>query len=373
MGPRSEIRLYDVGYNEIARFDNWRTLSYTKKVNDFGYHQLDIDASDGGALLDMFGLDYMIEIWRWDDDNGIAPYIDYGPAFHRTTQRQLTERQLWIGSCYGRGLEDLLRRRSVLYRAGTAQATKAGAGETVMKEYVTQNVGSGATLTPRLAAGVTTGFNVEANSGRGTYWSGAKAYQNVLDVVKGIATVSGVDFDVVFTGTRGAPSFEFRCYYPQRGTDRTEGTLNPAVFNPLLGNMLSPSYTFSRTEEVNALLVLGQGQEAARAYLEVTRPTTGDSPWNRREQSRDARNVSTLAGLQTEGQQTLSELAAREAYNFEVLQTAGLVYGRDYFLGDLVTASFGGITRNKKIVQVDVTISNNKEELSFTFAEINQS
>lgn len=368
MAARSEVRLYDTSYNRVATFDDWRSLSYTKKINGWGFHQLDIDGRDNRVPL--FVLDGFLEVWRWDDDNGIAPYIDYGPAFHRTQQLQLTERQLWISSNYGRTLEDLLARRIVGFRSGAAGANKSGAGETVMKAYVTENLLANAS---RLANHPVTGFTVQSSSSRGSHWSGAKQFQNILEVVSDISNTTSVDFDVVFTGAQGAPAFEFRCYYPQKGTDRTVNSPDPAIFSPDLGNMAGPSYTLSRTEEANSIFILGQGQDADRVILNIESAATADSPWNRIEQSKDSRNSSSTSALTSDANAALRELAAKESYSFTVLQSAGLVYGRDYFVGDLVTASFGGIVRNKKIIQLDVTISEGRETLAFTFTDINPS
>lgn len=368
MASRREIRLYNTSYQLQRVFDTWRVLTFTKKVNGWGFHAIDFD-DQRQTLAQQFGLDYFIEIWREDPAAGIAPYKEY-EGFHRTPQRQLTETGLRIFTSYGRTYTDLLARRAVLYRAGSAGAEKSGPGETVMNYYVWENAGNIATTAAgRLADGVTTGLAIAGSGSGGGPWSGKKAFQNLLDVLVDISNSTGVDFQVVRTGT--GPTFEFRTYYPQLGLNRAQGSLFPAVFGVPLANMQAPSYTLSRTEEITAVVVLGQGQDAQRAFLELTSATDlAASPWNRIEKTHDARNESTTAALQNEGLSQLAELGKKESFTFQVLQQSSLVYGRDYDLGDIVTATYGEISRNKKILEVSVSTGEGQESINFVFGDV---
>lgn len=164
----------------------------------------------------------------------------------------------------------------------------------------------------------------------------------------------------------GPLTWEFRCYYPQLGTDRR----TTVIFSPLHGNMLTPTYTVSRTEEATVCVVLGQEEGTARRT--VTRRSTAetDSPWNMIEMTRDARNEATYVGMTQDGDESLTEAAANPEFKFSVLQTEGLRYGVDYFLGDIVTAKLYNITDIKKIAEVSINVSEGKEGIDISFAEV---
>jgi hypothetical protein len=97
-------------------------------------------------------------------------------------------------------------------------------------------------------------------------------------------------------------------------------------------------------------------------------PTYNDSPWNHCAVFRDARNAAD-ADLASIGDAELAKGQAKEAFSFKVLQVPGCLYGRDYFLGDVVTGRFEEIERNKRIMEVRVTVSG-QEEIELELADV---
>jgi hypothetical protein len=282
---------------------------------------------------------------------------------HQSPQSQITEGSRQLFTSYSRGLIDLIRRRELLYYANTPYTLKGGPGESVIKSFVNENAGALATSPPRLANGVTLGLSIEFDLARGLQWAGQRSWQNLLDTIQEVAGLTSVDFDVIKTG---AQTFEFRCYYPQRGTDRTTSV----NFSPTLANMLAPSYTVSRTEEITRVVVLGPGQETDRWVIVREGAAVADSPWRVIEATYDARKETTLLGLQAAGDAQLVKLQAQEAFTFQILQTAHAQYGRDYFLGDIVSAGFGDVATTKKITGVSFNIQDGRENVSMEFATV---
>jgi hypothetical protein len=176
--------------------------------------------------------------------------------------------------------------------------------------------------------------------------SGAGA--NVLELCRSIAQAGGGDFNVVGTGPA---TFQFRWYDGQLGTDRTASV----VFALEWGNMAEPELSYPRQDEVNAVKVVGQGEDADRETLWVsTAGLIDDSPWNRLEALRSSRST-PAAGLQAVGDAALEELRPKRTLRFQVLQTPACVYGQHYFLGDLVRTKFLDYEGTQKVRTVWLT------------------
>ena len=345
---------------------DFASLAYEKWVNQSHNYQLVLNGSH--RAIDWFVLDAIVEIWRKPE--GRDWYLELG-AFHRSPSPAMYENGNETFTSYGRGYNDLLRRRSVLYFTNTAYTLKEGHADDVMKEIVYENVGSGASSTDRLSDWVaaTSGFTVAPDTGVGPNWRGAFAYKNVHDQLLDIAVTAGVDFEVIRTGPTGRTgevTFEFRTYYPQRGSDLR----NTVIFEPSRANMARVIATESRTEEVNAVLILGSGEESSRRTWAQSTGATVDSPWNVIELAKDSRNAPDLASMQEEATKELTELAARTTFELTVLQTLADGYGVRFNVGDIVTGTYKGISSAKKIIKAAVTVSDGKENINPEFADV---
>ena len=349
MAPIYHLRLKDQTGAVSAILTHWLSLTYTKRVNSVGSYTLMLDGDD--SRVSLFALDAQIEVWRADPAQSIAWYADSEFLHRSTTRERLVSGEHRFTSA-GRGYNDLLGRRIIAAAAGSAGAEKAGVAETVAKEYVDEQAGPGAGVRALY------GFTVQADAAQGNSITFKRARRNLLEVLQEIALVGGGDFAVVGTG---AAAFAFRWYDGQLGTDRTVGNSggNPSViFAVEFGNMGQPRYALSRLDEVNAVYVGGQGEGATRTVNERTDAAAiAASPWNRREAFRDARNESAAAGLNARGDEELESAQAKESFSFEVLQVPSCLYGKHYFLGDLVTGRFGTVQVDKKVLQVTVNVA----------------
>jgi len=356
------VRLLNTSGSVVQEFDSWRSLNYSRELNDVGEITFSINDS---SISDLFTLDSLIEIYQQAKPGSWRKEETF---FHRTSQHQLTERDTPIFTSYGKSANDLLRRRIIAYYATTAFTLKSDAVETVLKEFVEENLGPSALVANgRLMPGVFPGFSVARDLGRGGTWTGQYSYKNLLDVIKEIAESIGIDYDVKRTTDS---NFEFECYYPQYGTDRS----SYLTFSTGFGNMATPSYTYSRTEEITQVLVLGGDQETSRKNIYRQSSAISDSPWNIIEDTvsnnQEDGGAPSLVRMRQTGDDKLEELKAKESFQFEVLQTDKWRYGRDYFLGDLVNARFNDIERTMKIIRVDVTVSEGKESISLEFKTV---
>lgn len=369
MPNRYSINIYDTNGALVAALDDWRNLNYIRKLNAPDEHTLSLNGLSPNVSA-MDHLDYIVEVRRWGTN--LSKYTDY-TGFHRTSQYQFTSEDNNIFTSYGRGLNDLLRRRFVLYKTGTAGAAKSGAGETIAKQYVSENAGPSALITNgRIFDGVTRNLTIELDNGLGDICHGDRAYQNLLDVLQEISVHCGIDFNMVLTSLSPL-SFEFRTYSPYYGRDRSvsQTALPPVIFSLDRGNIVGPSFTISRTEEATVLIVVGQGQQSNRANLIDSSSDMLDSPWNQIEVVKDARQENQITGLAEVADQELQQLLKKESLVFDVLQQDTSRYGIDYDLGDLVTVEFAGVVRDLQITQVSVNIGGDDqtEKIQLTFGQ----
>lgn len=368
------VRFYDTDGIMQAVLDmtrDVRSLVIEHRVNHVS--TLTLGLYGQSPVIDSLVLDGIIEVRRRiaDSDPPLDWYTEY-VGFHRTPQDQITTTDTEIYTTYSRGLVDLLDRRSVRYYADTAGSDKGPApADDVMKEYVYENAGAGATLANgRLTAGVTVGLDVAVDTSEAADYSGANAYKNLLQTVRELGEPLSVDFDVVWGGEDDPITFTFVTYYPQLGTDRREGTADPMIFAVNLNNMENPSFTQQRTEEVTSCLVLGPGEGPLRDTLERTSTHIADSPWNVREQDQNASNEDTTAGLEAVGDGVLYEKRPAISVSFQPIQTAQAAYGVHYFLGDLVTAKGRRMEADVKIRAVTLNLSEEGETIGLELEEI---
>ncbi len=371
MATRYQIILRNQAGAQVAIFTRWRSLLYNLRLNDVGQYQLEIDGEL--AVINSFVLDGQVEIRRRDIDATpeIPWYTDFA-GFHRTEGRRHNDLGASIFSSSGPDYKHLLSRRAILFRDSTAGAGKSGPGETVMKEYVNENAGPGALAPPRVFDGVFPGFTIQPDGGAGSNWEGNKPYRPLLATLREIADATGVDFDVVATA---AATFQFQAKAEPLGLDRTTTGLDPTtglnaagnaplVFSLDYDNMGRPNYTLHRIQEITAAIVLGQGGEGNRVLVERTSGAVGDSPWNRIEAVKNANQDDAAAALDARGDAFLQELQARESFSFDALQVPSTLYGRDFFMGDRVTARYQTIERDYQIVAVNVRVQEGVEEIA---------
>lgn len=367
MPARYELRLKNHTGAQVAITDHFERLAYTKRVNAPGFYVLQMGEFD--PFFGDLDLDYQLEVWRRDQARGIDWYLDF-EGFHRTLTHQRTKDGKAISTSYGVGYAELLRRRILTGYAGTAYTRKNGRAETVAKEFVDEQCVSGAIFR------AITGLTIETDGGNGAWVRLNRAWKNLLEVLQEISLIAerkGNPGDWGVVGT-GPATFEFRWYDGQLGDDRTVGNAAgnpPIVFSLLLGNMALPVYSLARTDETTVIYVGGQGEGTGRALaIRGDAVAEVDSPWNRREMFADARNESSVAALRDKGDRLLEERQAEESFSFDVIQTTATLYGRDYFLGDLVTATYGDIERNKKIVSVGVVVQQDRDTISVELANV---
>lgn len=361
-----KIRVYDSAGALQHELVNFRSLSYRKVVNEPGLGQFVLNGEH--PLVGDIEDKWQVEFWRRNQAQGIDWTCDFYSLF-REPDRQGAGPGTFAALCPGQ--LGILGWPIVAWPAGTVDRSRFSSvpAETIMKTLVAYNAGSSATTgNGRVRDWSTSGWtiSVEADGGDGNSLDVYCAYKNLLETLQDVARVGGGDFDLVKTA--GA-AWEFRWYEGQLGADRT----TKLIFAVELGNMGAPRFRQRRLQERTAAIVAGQGEGSSR---EVTVRTGGNySATNNIEMLVDARDVTTgdSGGLETRGDQALFEARAIEAFDFDVLQIPSALYGRDYFLGDLVTvrSPYTGNDVTRKIQAVTVAVNpDGREDIGVEMVDV---
>jgi hypothetical protein len=362
MAAEYKIRVYNRSGVLQYELIDYRALAYTKAVNEPG---MGIITLDGRApIVDAIELDWQIEVYRRDLTFSLAWYCDFY-GFFRDSEERADDNGIRSATLYCPGQMSLLSRANVAYAAGAANRTEftADPAETIAKTLVTYNATSGGTTGDGRERDVTLPtITVEADGLTGNVLDYNCAKQNLLSALQEVAEVGGGDFDLA---KNGAAAWEFQWFDGQLGSDLS-GTV---AFSLSQGNMANPVLRRNTLNERTVAIVGGQGEEGSRAIV-VRTGANYDATFNAIEVFVDARQMSTTDGLNAAGDNALANYQARYDLSFDVLQIPSTVYGRDYALGDLVTAVFGTYSATKKVASVAVEFGVNGERLNIGMKDV---
>lgn len=375
--PVYQLILKDTTGTQVAIIDDYRSLQFQKIVNDSGFFTLILNENDPKRSL--FERDGQLEIKRkipgltnWYTEFECV-ILDFTSVIFQNGNAQFT--------VVGAGYNELLKRRVIAFQEETVYSKKNDNAETVMKEYVIENIGADAlVVNGRYYDGDVTGFNVEVDTGAGAIWGGERSGKNLLSTLQEIANYSSIDFNVVGTG---AGTYEFRTYLNQLGDDRTTVGLNtttglnaagnpPQIFNVNLGNVKELLFQQKSKDTANTIYVYGQNYGASRD-LEIATDIADIalSPFGVREMMRGGGSQASAVELQYLADELLISTLPRTDISFIPLDIVSSLYGVHYFFGDKVTIHFNGVDYDKRIVSVRVSVSPGGEgDKTFTFADI---
>jgi hypothetical protein len=269
----------------------------------------------------------------------------------------------------GYSANHLFKRRIVAYNAGSAQAGMTDEADDMMKAIVNQNFSSGATDTARQLSSSL--FTIQPNLSLAPSITKTFPRHNVLTVLQEIAETSAIAgtylaFDTVVSDI-ATDLLEFRTYIQQRGIDHTSpsGT-NPVILAHELGNLTDLKLIYDYTDEINYVYAGGQGEGSNR----VIQTASDDvrialSPFNRIEGWRDARNDAAAAAVLAEARSGLREGRPKKIFSGKANDTLTTRFGREYDLGDQITAQFLGTSIDCRVDAVHILMADGKEDVDF--------
>lgn len=408
------LRIITRNFELVDEIDRYTSLQITRSWHGIGSLELRINRYMKGAESLQRG-------------NIVFPIGQLNKAFEiRHREIELDENgkasENWV--IHALPLKSWLGERLTLPPIGLAQDTVSGDAESVMRHYVNTNAINPLDINdkiPYLALGANN------NLGQTTEWQ--SRYKVLAEDIEEISLLSGLGWDIAMDYATRQFVFNVK---EGRNLTVNQTLLPPAIFSPEFGTLKGLAYTESDLNYKNFAVVAGAGEGNERRIITVGDETAVGS--NRRVLFVDARDIAEETDAETpqpipveiieerlreRGRQKLAE-HQQEVYlegsimtpvrSFETVKNSsfitqfqpietfsrkerkgGLIYERDYDLGDIVTLQTKdwGVTLDARIteakeiyesgkLQVDVTFGNArptlidkiKQELSQTSAEL---
>jgi hypothetical protein len=289
---------------------------------------------------------------------------------------------------------DLMRRRCILYSGNNAavsyvQVTAAKADDTI-KTLWKQNAGSlvvendravndetgGLSPNQDISAYVSTQANVSA-APNVSLWI---PWRNLMDVIIEIENSSFL-LGTYLTAEIVAPTestLELRTYTVIRGVDRRFSSGNGLLFTNNRGNLANSILTNDATEEITFVSAIGSdgvgGIEgsfyrfAGTALADnVGDDRVSESPLNRIESVYDDNDAPGDGTLTNDAKGALRAGRPRISAVGHLVETDQCLRGIHYNYGDLVTVQVQGVQYDMRLDQIDVTLTQGKEQTKAVF------
>lgn len=328
-----------------------RGFIYTNTVNDAGHFTLDLPAGFDPLLLRAGD---RVEFWYTPP--GWPPCLDFLGYISAFDYAEDAGGSLLISVEGADAVGHILAGRVIAANAGADEATVDNDyADDAMKALVRANFGASAGTGRVVSAAY---FDAAADVSLGPQVTRSLAGMTVLDALRELADAArGAGTAVYFWIARRTDALlEFRTSPGCPGADRRASVSSaPTLFSQARGNLLSPALRLDYGEEINAALVRGQGPGVARAAAWVADTTrAGRGLLARREGVVDTDHEGTAAGLETAGDAALVAGRPSRRFSATLVNAGATVYGRDWNVGDRVSAeafgrTFEGLVKSRTV------------------------
>jgi len=363
-----ELWLTDDSGSRLALLSDFKEpsfFSYTRAVAGLGTLNFGIPFKAFVKKFNpYFQPDWRVEVWRSREQGSALRSED--TFMLRKPYVYTRQDGMQIIQFYGRNGYDLLRRRSVIQRAGTSYTLMTAAADDMMKEIVRQEMLYGSALdedgtVDNSRAFPQYEFSVEADSSLGPSLTLGFAGKSVLDVLKELKSYTfqlnasnssnkriffSVDATSLYnTAINAYSGYIFRTRADTYGIDRTQGI----EFSEENENIQTPSYAEDHLGEVNAVIVNGNGTGSSQLIEKVEDTTrVNASRWNRCEKIISAPSQANATSMQNAGYLELDKGKPKISLPLTFLDSPGSpdtprsLYGIDWDLGDLLRVNYAG-------------------------------
>lgn len=210
------------------------------------------------------------------------------------------------------------------------------------------------------------------------------SYQNLLEYTEKVLHEYGLAAKVIFNNSN-----KKLLYQVYQGTDRSTGNSagnDAVIFSLDYDNLVSSEYDYTEVPLRNSALIGGEGEGLERFFTLLTKNKSGlqlreifvdASSINRtyqddQDQEQTYTNAEYRAMLNQQGQEVLESHVVSETFSGEIDATHGVwIYGRDYFLGDIVTVQDNLINKyiDVRITEVTEVQDENGYSVNVVFGE----
>lgn len=238
----------------------------------------------------------------------------------------------------------------------SAYDVRSGVAETVMKGFVSANIGSSAPSARKVTA-----LTVPASAGLGASVTAQARFHSLQEILANLADVAGLGFTIEQNGS----VLEFQVFQP---VDRS-ALIRLDLDN---GRLTKSEYSFSQPKATR-VIVGGSGDLTARTFLERTSAAslTAESAWGRRiEVFSDQRSTAETAKLQQYGDELLaSDGKTLVSVSISPSDDQSMLFGVDWNLGDKVTCVVGSVELVAVVTEVGILVSSDGVRIGATVGE----
>jgi len=314
-----EIRIYDSALNWVDVCATAESVRFDRELSGAGAFEIHVHPEKNGALT-LATRGNIIVINSMPELSGIVR------SFSVSESRDKAEFVVFGETC-----ASLLRQRVIVPPTQTQEPTAqgwdrfSGDTESVIKHYILAQV-----VSPYDDNRAIPILTVADNQNRGQPLTWQARFSVLLDEITDISQFAGAGFHVTTDIANKRLIFETIF-----GTDRSKNqdAVSPVSFNMEYQNVDEYSYSEDYTTFATTGYAGGAGENENRLILPLGGDYTG---LERFESFLDCANAKNVTELQTLSQKKLSELAPVKNVEASALPRA-YAFGKDYFLGDLVT------------------------------------
>lgn len=343
------------------RYDiaSYFSLSITKSENAPGVLMLSVPASYSFADFEKDG---GIIIYRSVDGGPQAPLLNTMFLIREVSMKMDTKSA--VITIKALDLLSLLSRRIVYAAAGSAGATKTGLTDTIVKQFVSENLRS-LPITVQVRSPTTANNQTISKSA---------AQQDVLSTIQDCARMSAqlgtyYLFDVIMDGPT---FFEFRSSFDFMGADRRYGNAGRTMIDFNNRSLVSATITTSYLNEINYVYEGGQGAGTDRIVTTLSDASsiamglTGGAV----EGFNNATSLVQSVSLVADARQFLRDHRGRTIFNGTVRQTPRQRFGFEYNFGDIVTAQAFGLSFDCRISSISLKLDGVNEDILMTLQSV---
>jgi len=375
------IDITSTEYTVIVYNSSGVVMSYITDFSDLAIGQITngYDTFQMTVVYNTPGAEYLVTdalvlVYRKNNLFGVASYLVFSGTILKTV---ITEAEVTTLTVTAFGFEEILARRIIAWKDTARgkvvfpEAPTAGFeyASSILRKLVNTNVGTLAQSTResitdligtgRTINGVIANFNDVLDTGNfGLAISSIDgiSQQNLLNTIQDIATEGNIGFNVTWNKTNNTYTFNMQA--DRIGADRT----NTARFSIGTGTVgrIETTVDYSQSWNVALMSKGGTGASVRRfVYPEYGNRPTGIA---QRETFLTSATGTTAGNLATAVFEYNNMRKSITQIQCQVQQSEGLAYGRDYFLGDLVSVQTITGRLNLQVRQVTLAMSSDGVE-----------
>jgi hypothetical protein len=352
--PPVSIRAYDQDLNLLAIIDICSTVYFERGLSEAGAFELQINYN----LLDSAG-------YRYSDYFQRGNFICVGTDMRRIgiimeITKAISEggKGSQVVSVKGYEAKALFGRRLVEPAVTDANYTDSNPAETVMKNVIISQVGTGASASRQMSI-----FNILASSGAGATFQYSSRLKNLADDIKMISESTGIG--ISNTLNLSTKKIDIDAIV---GVNRiaSQSTNPRCIISTKYDTLRAGQLTDSEVTYKNVVVAAGQGVGVDR-NIQVVYDGAEPTGLERREVMQDMRDLETTPELLARASSTLQELSVTKFVDASALSYSQYVLGVDYDLGDYITTEIYDESEDVQITKVKESWAPNQYNIELVF------